>query len=86
MLNYPAYFTPNNDSYHDVWMIENLDTHAKAEVNIFDRYGKFLYRFNASQTGWDGTFNTKQLPSDDYWFVIELENNKLVKGHFALKR
>jgi gliding motility-associated-like protein len=86
VLNYPTYFTPNDDGYHDVWSIENLDSHAKAEVSIFDRYGKYLYQFNASQKGWDGTLNAVQLPSNDYWFIIELENNKLVKGHFTLKR
>ncbi len=86
VLNYPTYFTPNDDGYHDVWSIENLTTHTKADVSIFDRFGKFLYQFNATQKGWDGTLNAKQLPSDDYWFIIELENNKLVKGHFSLKR
>lgn len=86
VLNYPTYFTPNDDGYHDIWSIENLDTHSKSNVTIFDRYGKYLYRFNANQKGWDGTLNALKLPSDDYWFSIELENNKLVKGHFALKR
>lgn len=86
VLNYPTYFTPNNDGYHDVWEIQNLNTHSNANVQIFDRYGKYLYEFNASQKGWDGSFNNKVMPSDDYWFVITLENNKLIKGHFALKR
>ena len=86
VLDYPKYFTPNNDGYHDIWSIENLNTHSNASVQIFDRYGKYLYEFNAKQKGWDGTFNSKALPSDDYWFIITLDNNKLVKGHFALKR
>lgn len=86
VLNYPTYFTPNNDGYHDIWEIQNLNTHSNANVQIFDRYGKYLYEFNASQKGWDGSFNNKVMPSDDYWFVITLENNKLIKGHFALKR
>lgn len=86
VLNYPTYFTPNNDGYHDIWSIENLDTHSKAIVSIFDRYGKFIYQFDAKHKGWDGMLDGHQLPSDDYWFIIELENNKLVKGHFALKR
>lgn len=86
VLNYPNYFTPNDDGYHDIWEIENLDFHKNAKVLIFDRYGKFLYEFNATQKGWDGTLNGTQLPSNDYWFVIELENNRTVKGHFSLKR
>jgi gliding motility-associated-like protein len=23
---------------------------------------------------------------DDYWYTIELQNGKIIKGHFALKR
>jgi len=86
VLNYPTYFTPNNDGYHDTWEIKNLNFYTDATVQIFDRYGKFLSEFNASQKGWDGMFNGTPLPSNDYWFVITLENNRTIKGHFSLKR
>jgi gliding motility-associated-like protein len=86
VLNYPSYFTPNNDGYNDLWFIPNLETHPYAVVSIFDRYGKFIYQFSRTEKGWDGTLNSKKLPSDDYWFVLNLENNKTVKGHFSLKR
>ena len=86
VLNYPTYFTPNEDGYHDVWSIENLEKRPNSLVTIFDRYGKLLYRFTFNQKGWDGTYDSKKMPSDDYWFVINLENNKVVKGHFSLKR
>lgn len=35
---------------------------------------------------WDGTFNGKPLPEDDYWFhaIIDLELQE--KGHFSLIR
>lgn len=86
VLNYPTYFTPNNDGYHDTWEIKNLNFYADAKVQIFDRYGKFLSEFNASQKGWDGTFNGAPLPSNDYWFILTIENNRTIKGHFSLKR
>ena len=37
-------------------------------------------------TGWDGTLNNTQLPSDDYWFIVTRENGKDYRGHFSLKR
>ncbi len=86
VLNYPTYFTPNDDGYHDSWKIKNLDSQPNANIRIFDRYGKLLYEFNPAQKGWDGTFNGSQLPSNDYWFILELENSRTVKGHFTLKR
>ncbi|WP_309642529.1 choice-of-anchor L domain-containing protein [Flavobacterium sp.] len=86
VLNYPTYFTPNDDGYHDTWEIKNLNFHTSANVQIFDRYGKFLYEFNANQKGWDGTLKAAPLPSNDYWFVIDLENDRTVRGHFSLKR
>ena len=47
---------------------------------------KLLKQINSIYEGWDGTFNGNKLPSSDYWFVIELTNGKIVKGHFTLKR
>jgi gliding motility-associated-like protein len=85
VLDYPLFFTPNNDTYNDVWKIENLDFYPSAVIRIFDRFGKFLKQI-APQKGWDGNFNGTQLPSDDYWFVIELNNERTIKGHFSLKR
>lgn len=86
VMDYPKFFTPNNDGYNDFWRIPYLQNQPNATVNIFDRYGKLLYSFKGNQQGWDGTFNGKNLFSNDYWFVITLENGRIVKGHFSLIR
>jgi gliding motility-associated-like protein len=85
VLNYPSFFTPNDDTYNDVWTIENIEFYSNAVIQIFDRFGKFLKQI-APQNGWDGTFMGKKLPSDDYWFVMQLNNGRTIKGHFSLKR
>ncbi|MEP3043409.1 T9SS type B sorting domain-containing protein [Nonlabens ulvanivorans] len=39
--------------------------------------------------GWDGNYNGQPLPSSDYWFKIEYEQDGRkgeATGHFALKR
>ena len=87
VLDYPKFFTPNGDGYNDVWGIDYLKReHPRAKILIFDRYGKLLYNFSGQGDGWDGNFNSKPLPSSDYWFDITLEDNRVIKGHFSLKR
>lgn len=87
VLDYPKYFTPNGDGYNDVWKIEYLQKENRlAQVNIFDRYGKLVFSGTGDNDGWDGALNSNPLPASDYWFVITLENKRVIKGHFSLKR
>ena len=46
----PKFFTPNNDTYNDVWEVKGLVNYPEAEVLIFDRYGKLITRLNAKKT------------------------------------
>ena len=49
--------------------------------------GKLLQELTSSNYSWDGTFNTINLPSDDYWYRLQLDDLKPnLKGHFSLKR
>lgn len=88
VLDYPKYFTPNDDGYNDTWQIKNLDKRGfeASKIYIFDRYGKLLKQTSPLSQGWNGIFNGNPLPSTDYWFVLELTNGKTINGHFALKR
>mgnify|MGYP003629279093 CR=1 FL=1 len=59
-------------------------------ISIFNRFGKIVAKIDIDGPGWDGTFNGKTLPSDDYWFSIELVDRNGVmrnrKGNFSLLR
>jgi gliding motility-associated-like protein len=59
---------------------------ANTMIRIFDRMGKLVKEISPLGSGWDGTFNGAPLPADDYWYVIFFEDQRLVKGHFSLKR
>ncbi|MFT3794887.1 T9SS type B sorting domain-containing protein [Flavobacterium sp.] len=86
ILDYPKYFTPNADGYHDTWNIKGI---KDAVIRIFDRYGKLLKQISPEGLGWDGTYNGRVLPSTDYWFTIDYNENgarKTFKAHFAMKR
>ncbi len=90
IINYPKYFTPNGDGYHETWNITHLaSTNPNAPINIFDRYGKFIKEIFPASEGWNGTFNGQQLPSSDYWFTVDYNekgSSKVFKSHFSLKR
>ncbi|MBO9584085.1 MAG: T9SS type B sorting domain-containing protein [Flavobacterium sp.] len=86
VLDYPRFFTPNGDGFNDLWVIKNIDQMPDYTISIFDRYGKLLKQMNQNGAGWNGIFNGREMPSDDYWFTLLFVNGKNVKGHFSLKR
>jgi len=91
VIDYPRFFTPNDDGYHDTWNIKGMSSQENSTVHIFDRYGKLLKQLNPLGNGWDGTFNGEKLPSNDYWFVVEFQEPsdgivRSFRAHFSLKR
>lgn len=86
LLNYPKFFTPNGDGYHDLWFIENAISEPDFKVFIYDRYGKMITSFGSKDPGWNGMYNGREIFSNDYWFVVYRQDGRVHKGHFTLKR
>jgi gliding motility-associated-like protein len=91
VMDYPKYFTPNGDGYHDTWHIAGIDSQPNSIIYIFDRYGKLLKQLSPLSQGWDGTFNGYNLPTSDYWFTVQYIEptdgiQRTFKAHFTLKR
>ena len=88
LYGFPNYFTPNNDGYNDLWRPFDIPDpgYKLKRIYIFDRYGKLLVELPANTKGWDGNFNGNPMPSDDYWFEVQLENGEVFKNHFSLIR
>ena len=89
LILFTKFFTPNDDGVNDFWNIDGLTEDYEASIFIFDRFGKFLSQINPSSLGWDGVFAGKNMPSDDYWVLIEYKNNGVLqnfKSHFTLIR
>jgi gliding motility-associated-like protein len=83
----PKFFTPNNDGFNDVWKIKEMVNYPSSSAQIYDRYGKLIIELNASDFSWDGKYNSKILPADDYWYHLKLDTNTpTISGHFSLKR
>ncbi len=88
VLGIPRFFTPDGDGVNDTWNLAGSSSkfNKNAEILIFDRHGKFIHQQFGDEAGWDGTLNGRQLPSDDYWYVITLEDKRVFRGHFSLRR
>lgn len=92
ILGFPKYFTPNNDGQNDTWKVlgVNQDKYIISDIIIYNRYGKLLAIINPDGGGWNGLYNNEFLPSNDYWFTLDVTDNENVtknyKGHFSLIR
>lgn len=92
VIEFPKFFTPNNDGINDTWAIKGANStfYPTSQVHIFNRFGKVMAEISIDNPGWNGTFNGKVLPSDDYWFAIKLTdrngNTRERKGNFSLLR
>ncbi|NUY80033.1 T9SS type B sorting domain-containing protein [Flavobacterium sp. MAH-1] len=85
LLMYPRFFTPNGDGYNDYWKVKFDELEPGIQTYIFDRYGKLITGFPVGGR-WDGTYNDKELPSTDYWFVVIRQDGREMRGHFSMKR
>ncbi|MBZ4036897.1 T9SS type B sorting domain-containing protein [Flavobacterium sp. 17A] len=87
VLVFPPFFTPNNDTFNDVWEVTGMENYPQAEVTIFDRYGKLVAQLSRFKMSWDGNFNQIPLPSSDYWYALKVDDTMpILRGHFTLKR
>lgn len=86
IIGNPGFMTPNGDGYNDTWQIQGISLYPKSQIYIFDRYGKVLATIDSTKKGWDGTYKGKQVDSGEYWFSAQLDNGRIIKGHFSLIR
>jgi gliding motility-associated-like protein len=82
----PGALSPNGDNNNDSWEIKGLSNYPNAQVTVFDRWGKKVYEGSNASTPWNGKYNEKDLPTADYYYVIELGNGDKYNGVVTLKR
>ncbi len=71
----PNTITPNNDGQNDVWVVEQLKNYPGAVVEIYDRWGRLIYRVKNPDPMkvWDGRSHSGiSMPMDSYYYIIDL--------------
>ena len=85
----PSELLVRGDGSDNRWHVENIELYPQAVVSIYDRWGKKLFEINDynDATGWDGTYLGYDMPSTDYWYLIDVhEIDRVYVGHFTLLR
>ncbi|MFK7781952.1 T9SS type B sorting domain-containing protein, partial [Psychroserpens sp.] len=88
VIGFPKFFTPDGDEVNPFWQVKGISQQFQpnTQILIFDRYGKLLAEIDPLGPGWDGTYNGANMPSSDYWFAVTLQDGRVFKSHFTLKR
>ena len=87
MPEFPPFFTPDGDNMNDFWYPENREFFPNIDVIIYDRYGRVVAQLDQVRK-WDGTYEGTPLPTGDYWYVVNANDNEKQQfvGHFTLLR
>ncbi len=86
IFNISNVFTPNGDGTNDTWKIIGLENYPNSQIQVFDRFGKLvLDKITNGSFEWDGTFNSRILPTGNYWYVIKVSDGRLLNGWLLLK-
>ena len=82
--------TPNNDGMNDTWYIVGLQHYPNTKVSIYDQLGVQRYSYTIPQISdefaWDGTNKGRPLASGEYWYLIEVNDGRTIKGSLTIKR
>jgi gliding motility-associated-like protein len=73
-LSIPNAFTPNGDGINDFWNIKGSDFGPMIWLQVFNRYGSLLYNEKNHSVKWDGTYNSKRVPTGVYYYILKYDN------------
>jgi gliding motility-associated-like protein len=76
-LVFPDIITPDPaDGHNDEWIIRNIDIYPDAEVRIFTRWGKMIFKTkNILANPWNGRYsNGRLVPTDSYHYILYLND------------
>ena len=92
MLDIPQAFTPNGDASNDTWKVQSLnssDDYPEALIRVYTIRGTVVYEAQGLQNEWDGSHNGDLLPTDTYYYTINLNlpyTNATYKGMVTILR
>ncbi|MFH2141432.1 MAG: gliding motility-associated C-terminal domain-containing protein [Bacteroidota bacterium] len=80
-------FTPNNDGYNDVWIIENIEQYPGNYIEVYNRNGHIVFEAKDYENNWDGKYYGSNLPAATYYYLIDLgDDSDIIKGDVTIIR
>jgi gliding motility-associated-like protein len=82
----PGALSPNGDGINETWAVGGLSQYPDAKVSVFNRWGQQVYTGNYATEPWDGSYDGENLPTADYYYILDLGNGETYNGVVTLKR
>uniref|UniRef100_UPI00048BA27F gliding motility-associated C-terminal domain-containing protein n=1 Tax=Sporocytophaga myxococcoides TaxID=153721 RepID=UPI00048BA27F len=70
----PNTFTPNGDGTYDEWVIENIGDYPEATLEIYNRYGSIIIKWNKNIESWDGRVKGVDMAVGTYFYILDLKD------------
>jgi gliding motility-associated-like protein len=72
-LEIPTAFSPNNDGINDDFGVVSRFI-VRYQMQIFNKWNQLIFESNDLENRWDGTFEGKPAPADDYTVLIRADD------------
>jgi gliding motility-associated-like protein len=91
-LDIPNAFTPNGDGANETWNVYALSNPHQcenADIRVYNKRGLLVFHSIGLETQWDGSYQNELLPTDTYYYTIDLNltyAKRTFKGAVTLLR
>jgi gliding motility-associated-like protein len=83
----PQGFSPNQDGDNDLFEVTGMSAYPGSTLTVFNRWGQKVYENGSYNNEWDGrSRNGNELPSDTYFYVLNLSGADTYNGFVVIKR
>jgi gliding motility-associated-like protein len=86
----PNIISPNGDGANDVWKLPFIQLlYPEATVEVFNKWGQQIFNSQGYTEPWDGTFEGKNVPDGNYYYIINLNSSgddQVFKGAILVLR
>lgn len=70
-LEMPNAFSPNGDSYNEIYKAKSYESLIEFHAWIFNRWGQKLFEWTDPAEGWDGTYHGKPVKEGVYFVLVK---------------
>lgn len=86
IFDIPNAFTPNGDGINESWKIEGIEIYKGSRIKVLDKFGVVvLDKIITGSFEWDGKFNSRNLPTGNYYYIIKITDGRLLTGYLLIK-